>query len=79
MTAVRYPAGLNDAAFRGAMKAQGVIVAGGIGELAGTIFRVGHMGNIEDGQVLRLVAAIERALPGARPGVGVGATARALR
>lgn len=78
VTAVRYPAGLNDAGFRGAMKAQGVIVAGGLGELAGTIFRVGHMGNIEDGHVLRLVAAVERSLPGARPGAGVEATARAL-
>jgi aspartate aminotransferase-like enzyme len=78
MSAVRYPPGLNDAAFRSAMKTQGVVVAGGLAELAGLIFRAGHMGNIDDAQVLRLVAAVERSLPGAKPGAGVEATARAL-
>ena len=45
VTAIRYPAGVDDAAFRKVLREKhGTIVAGGQGPLKGRIFRIGHMG-----------------------------------
>jgi len=45
VTAVRYPTGLDDAAFRKELREKrGTVVAGGQGPLKGHIFRIGHMG-----------------------------------
>jgi len=45
VTAIRYPAGVDDAAFRKELREKhGTIVAGGQGPLKGHIFRIGHMG-----------------------------------
>lgn len=82
VTAVCYPKGVEDDAFRAAMREAGVIVAGGIGEQAGRIFRAGHMGNIRDADVLRILGAVEQALARVgrpvEPGAGVAAAARTL-
>ncbi len=82
VTALRYPEGIEDTAFRKAMQEAGVVVAGGLGELAGQIFRIGHLGNIRDQNVLRIVGAIEQALVRlGRPveaGAGVAAAERGL-
>src|SRR2546425_792913 len=45
VTAVRYPAGVDDAGFRKELREKhGTVVAGGQGALKGHIFRIGHMG-----------------------------------
>jgi aspartate aminotransferase-like enzyme len=45
VTAIRYPAGVDDGAFRKQLREKhGTIVAGGQGPLKGQIFRIGHMG-----------------------------------
>ena len=45
VTAIRYPASVDDAAFRKELREKhGTIVAGGQGPLKGHIFRIGHMG-----------------------------------
>ena len=45
VTAVRYPTGVDDVAFRTELREKrGTIVAGGQGPLKGHIFRIGHMG-----------------------------------
>src|SRR3989475_3381734 len=45
VTAVRYPTGVDDAAFRKELREKrGTVVAGGQGPLKGHIFRIGHMG-----------------------------------
>jgi len=45
VTAIRYPAGVDDNAFRKELREKhGTIVAGGQGPLKGQIFRIGHMG-----------------------------------
>ena len=45
VTAIRYPAGVDDGAFRKELREMhGTVVAGGQGPLKGHIFRIGHMG-----------------------------------
>jgi aspartate aminotransferase-like enzyme len=57
-----YPSGIEDAAFRATLADKGVIVAGGLGETAGRVFRMGHMGNLSFSQVDFAVAALESTL-----------------
>src|SRR5207245_8543256 len=45
VTAIRYPAGVDDNAFRTELRERhGTVVAGGQGPLTGQIFRIGHLG-----------------------------------
>lgn len=71
-----YPEGIDDAAFRAALSAEGVVVAGGLGAYAGRMFRLGHMGNIEPSDMIAALAAIERVIYALAPqqamGRGVG-------
>jgi len=53
LSVLRYPEGIDDAAFRSEMAARGVIVAGALGPIAGKAFRVGHMGNIGSAEIER--------------------------
>ena len=53
MSCVRYPEGLDDAAFRKACYDQGLVLAGGLGEFKGVAFRIGHMGNTKPEQLAR--------------------------
>lgn len=62
LSVLRYPDGVEDAAFRSAAEAEGALVAGGVGQLKGQVFRVGHMGNVTRGELLAVVAAVECAL-----------------
>lgn len=59
---ILYPEGVVDADFRKILAEQGVFVAGGLAEYAGKMFRLGHMGNIDDHTVYSAIAAIERTL-----------------
>ena len=62
LTVCYYPEGIEDLAFRTAYASNGVIVAGGLGEVAGKVFRIGHMGNLSVSQVQFAVAALENTL-----------------
>lgn len=62
VTAVYYPEGVNDTAFRNEMKKREIIVASMLGPLKGKGFRVGHMGNVSQNDVLSTIAAIETSL-----------------
>ncbi|HMJ55070.1 MAG TPA: alanine--glyoxylate aminotransferase family protein [Polyangiaceae bacterium] len=64
LSAVYYPSGI-DAALLGAVRKEGVVIAGGLHpEIGGKYFRVGHMGACPAADVLNAVGAIERALAG---------------
>jgi aspartate aminotransferase-like enzyme len=84
VTVAKYPrgCGLDDAAFRERVYAEGAHIAGCLGEFAGQGFRIGHMGNIDEGILVTLIAAIERACVKCgykiEPGAGLGALQRAL-
>jgi aspartate aminotransferase-like enzyme len=62
LSVVKYPQGLDDKAFRQALASNGVVVAGGLGPLAGVVFRMGHMGNLSFEQVNFAVHAVEKSL-----------------
>jgi aspartate aminotransferase-like enzyme len=62
LSVLLYPEGVEDAPFRAAVAACGVVIAGALGPLAGKACRVGHMGNIGDDEVVRTLAALGEAL-----------------
>lgn len=59
---VLYPEGINDAEFRKILAEEGAMVAGGLAAYVGKMFRIGHMGNIDDHTVYSTIAAIERTM-----------------
>jgi alanine-glyoxylate transaminase/serine-glyoxylate transaminase/serine-pyruvate transaminase len=62
LSAVYYPDGI-DASLVGRVRAEGIVIAGGLHPDAKTkYFRVGHMGAIDASDVVATVGAIERAL-----------------
>jgi aspartate aminotransferase-like enzyme len=75
LSVVAYPAGVEDPAFRAGYSRNGVVVAGGLGETAGKVFRMGHMGNLTGADIVFAFEAMEKTLSelGYRftPGVGV--------
>ena len=83
-TAVKVPAGLTDARIRGTLRDRyGVMISGGYGELAGKLFRLGHMGKVAHPTILAgQIAMLERTLADlGHPvalGAGVGAALAAL-
>ncbi|WP_313342367.1 alanine--glyoxylate aminotransferase family protein [Sedimentibacter sp.] len=62
LSTVLYPEGINDLEFRAKLAEEGVMVAGGLSAYAGKMFRLGHMGNIDEHTVYSTIAAIERTL-----------------
>ena len=57
-----YPEGIEDKSFRTTLFEKGVVVAGGLGPVAGKVFRMGHMGNLSFPQVRFAIAALEETL-----------------
>jgi len=80
LSVVRYPESIEDAAFRSKMLANGVVVAGGIGPVAGKVFRMGHMGNIDIREVNKALDAVETSLQelgfSVEPGCALAAAAQ---
>ena len=79
----RIPEGVNDSDMRGLMRIKyGVIIAGGLGKLAGKTVRVGHMGNVTTNDMVATMGALEMALMELgyemEAGAGVGAAEKAL-
>jgi len=63
VTAVRVPAGIDGKELRARLREQfSVAVAGGQGALDGRIFRIGHMGYVQEAQIVEALAALERVL-----------------
>ena len=62
LTVAVYPSGVRDGIFRSTLFSNSVVVAGGLGPLAGKVFRMGHMGNLSFSQVEFALAAIEKTL-----------------
>ncbi|MEX2191301.1 MAG: alanine--glyoxylate aminotransferase family protein [Bacteroidota bacterium] len=78
LSGVLYPAGLEDVKFRGMLAEEGVQVAGGLGAYAGKMFRLGHMGNIDQHDLVSVLAAIERTLHRCGQKVKIGSGVSAL-
>ncbi len=62
LSVVFHPKGIDDLPFRKEMASRGIVVAGCLGPLAGKAFRMGHMGNIGSGEVVRALQAVEDSL-----------------
>ena len=62
LSCMLYPEGVEDAKFRSALAARGLIVAGALAHLAGKAFRIGHMGNTEEQQLLEAIRIIGETL-----------------
>ncbi len=60
VTAAKLPEGHDWKAFNGAIKAHGVVLAGGQGKLTGKIFRLGHLGSVTVDEILGTIAVLER-------------------
>ena len=79
LSVVLLPEGVADAAFRKEVASRGVVVAGGLGPIAGKAFRLGHMGNINAAEVVAALGAIEGSLAAlgvaVTPGAAVAAAA----
>jgi aspartate aminotransferase-like enzyme len=79
VTAVRVPEGLDWKTINAAVKARGVVLAGGQGKLAGHIFRVGHLGSVTLGEILDAIGVIEEVSIGHGRPVEAGAAVAAAQ
>ena len=62
LTVAIYPEGVDDAKFRSTMYAEGVVCANALASYLGKAFRLGHMGNITENQIVVGLSAVERSL-----------------
>ena len=62
LTAIALPDGIAPAALRNAIKASGILTAAGLGRFAERAFRIGHMGDIRIGDVIRTLDALAEGL-----------------
>ena len=81
VTAANVPEDLDWKTFNGAIKARGLVLAGGQGKLTGLIFRLGHLGSVTLGEILDAIGVLEEvSLELGRPieaGTAVAAAQRA--
>jgi alanine-glyoxylate transaminase/serine-glyoxylate transaminase/serine-pyruvate transaminase len=73
------PEGVEDKSFRSLLYENGVVVAGGLAEMAGRVFRIGHMGNLSSAQVYFALDAVEKTLAALGRTFEAGAGRRAAR
>ncbi len=82
VSTVLYPSGIEDLSFREKLYENGVLVSAGKGVLAGKIFRLGHMGNITENEVVATLSIIEKTLSefncNFELGAGIGAAENIL-
>ncbi|MCG2821251.1 MAG: alanine--glyoxylate aminotransferase family protein, partial [Candidatus Atribacteria bacterium] len=82
VSTVLYPSGIEDLAFREKLYENGILVSSGKGVLAGKLFRLGHMGNITENEVVAAMSIIEKTLSefnyDFKLGSGIGATEEIL-
>ena len=78
VTAVHVPQGVDSKDFlRIARERHQVILGGGLGKLEGKIFRIGHMGYLNETEVLAVISVIEMSMArcGAKVHLGAGVEA----
>jgi aspartate aminotransferase-like enzyme len=64
VTAVKCPEGVEISALRTMLEDDyGVVLAGGQGKLQGKIFRIGHLGLVEEDDITQTLRSLEQALP----------------
>jgi aspartate aminotransferase-like enzyme len=64
VTAIKCPDGVEVSALRNLMEDEyDVVVAGGQGKLSGKIFRIGHLGLVEESDIRQTLESLEQALP----------------
>jgi len=79
LSVVNYPAGIEDKTFRTKLSQNGVVVAGGLAETAGKLFRMGHMGNLSTEQIIFALEALERTLGSLGYKLALGAGLKAAK
>jgi len=84
VTAVNYPDGVDDAAFRKWLRETfSAWIAGGQAKLKGKIFRISHMGQLDALDAIEIIAGVELALQACgaaiEPGAGVAAAQKILK
>jgi aspartate aminotransferase-like enzyme len=62
LSVITYRDGVEDAAFRKHLFKKGLVVAGGLGQMSGRVFRIGHMGNLSRSQLYFAFDAVEKSL-----------------
>ncbi|MDI6904496.1 MAG: hypothetical protein QMD13_03245 [Candidatus Bathyarchaeia archaeon] len=62
VTAAYYPENIEDNRFRSETRRRGIVVASTLGPLKGKGFRVGHMGNVSQNDIMSTIGAIEATL-----------------
>lgn len=62
VTAVKLPQGLKFTDLTRACGERGLVIGGGLQELEGTLFRIGHMGMLHEPEVYAIMGALEAAL-----------------
>ncbi|MBC7110429.1 MAG: alanine--glyoxylate aminotransferase family protein [Archaeoglobi archaeon] len=62
LTVISLPDGIDDQSFRREVRKRGVVLAGGLGELAGRTTRIGHIGLVDGNEIFSTIGAIEGAL-----------------
>ncbi len=81
VTAALIPDDLDWKAYNGELKRRDLVLAGGQGQLAGKVFRVGHLGMVRVDEILAAIGTMEEVLAelgrGPAPGDGVGSAERA--
>ncbi|MGZ7065349.1 MAG: pyridoxal-phosphate-dependent aminotransferase family protein, partial [Candidatus Aminicenantales bacterium] len=82
LSVVLYPGGVDDKAFRATLYENGVVVASGLAQTLGKVFRMGHMGNLSAGDVRFALEAVEETLAALghsfRAGAGLAAVVKVL-
>jgi len=79
LSVINYPSGVEDKRFRSLYYENGVVVAGGLAQTAGKVFRMGHMGNLSPSQVYFALDALEQSLKTIGFDFSQGAGRRAAR
>ncbi len=79
VTAAYLPGGVEWPSLYREMRARGVEIAGGLGELRGRIFRIGHMGQVGYNELVATIAALERSLKALGVDVKLGQGLTALQ
>jgi aspartate aminotransferase-like enzyme len=80
VTAILPPDGVKEEDIRKIMKKKhGVIVSGGQGDLAGKIFRIGHMGYVDHTDMIMALTALEMALNELKVAVPQGAGVKVIQ
>jgi aspartate aminotransferase-like enzyme len=81
VTSVFMPEGIDWSALNKELRARGLVLAGGQGALSGKIFRIGHLGDVSVGDIVRAIEVLEQGAVAVgvdvKTGVGPAAARRA--